>query len=215
MTTPRRGAYLWVTWLTPTLSGDAQCTWAPWFKAHFKFEKVERDGFNLAKWKSEHAEMVEARAAAMKADGWAVYTEDQNAFTLRGRVAAVGGKPDLVAVRGDEAKVIDCKGGKRRDSDVWQVLLYLLALPLTHAAVREKRLSGEVQYRDGSLSIGGPDDFGPEMRERIIAAINAAGGKVQPPRVPSPRECGFCEIGPSDCPDRIDQSVAEAAVEFF
>ena len=32
--------------------------------------------------------------------GYTVYTENQNGFALRGRSATLGGKPDLIALRG-------------------------------------------------------------------------------------------------------------------
>ena len=50
----------------------------------------------------------------LKAEGYAVFVEDQNKFTLKGRAATLGGVPDLVAVRGAEALVVDCKSGKQR-----------------------------------------------------------------------------------------------------
>ena len=66
--------------------------------------------------------MVRARAAALKADGYTAFVEDQNKFTLKGRAATLGGMPDLVAVRGAGTLVVDCKSGKQRGSDSFQVL---------------------------------------------------------------------------------------------
>jgi CRISPR/Cas system-associated exonuclease Cas4 (RecB family) len=215
MAIARRSPYAWVTWLTPILAGDAQCWFAPWFKSHFQFEKLERGGVDLATWKVEHAAMVEARAARFRADGWTVYVEDQNKFTLRGTAVTLGGKPDLVAVRGLEARVVDCKGGKRRDSDLQQVLIYLFALPRYHAALTPAHvLTGEVEYRDGSLTIP-PESFTPALRERIVETIRRMGADEPPRRVPSARECAFCDIGPTDCPVRIDQATTEVLVSEF
>jgi len=89
----------------------------------------------------------------VKAEGYTVFVEDQNRFTLKGRAATLGGVPDLVAVRGAEALVVDSKSGKQRDSDAFQVLTYMRVLPITHAACRGVPLAGEVQYRDASLRI--------------------------------------------------------------
>jgi hypothetical protein len=67
-TTQRNGLpYIWVTWLTKLLAGEDQCQYAPWFKAHFKFDKVDR-GFDLAAWTAEHAAMVRARAIELQRD---------------------------------------------------------------------------------------------------------------------------------------------------
>lgn len=210
-TTSRRGVYFWTTWLTPALCGDAQCLWAPWFQGHYTFDKLERGGLDLETWKVEHAAMVDAAAAAYRRDGWTVTLEDQNKFSLRGAAATVAGKPDLVAVRGDEARVVDCKSGKRRGSDIQQVLLYMFALPLSMPAVQGKRLAGELQYRDGPLTIR-PDEFTPELRARIVDTIKRLAACEPPPRVPSTRECAWCDIGPADCPDRLETPQAEVAV---
>lgn len=213
LTTPRRWVYLWCTWLTPLLAGDASCEWAIWFKGHYQFLKLERDGFDLAAWKVRHAEMVEARAELLRADGWTVYVEDQNKFNLKGRSAIVGGKPDIFATRGTiDALVVDCKGGKRRASDLQQVLIYMLGLPLAFpGALTGRALAGEVQYRDGSVEIP-PDAFTPALRARIVETIRRMGLAESPRRVPSARECAYCDIGPSDCPDRIESPEAMAAV---
>lgn len=214
MATPRRDPYAWVTWLTPTLAGDAQCLWAPWFQAHYTFDKLERGDFDLAKWKVEHNAMVAKRATALTEGGWQVYLEDQNQFRLKGKTITVAGKPDIVAVRDTQAIVIDEKGGKRRDSDVQQVLLYLLALPLTHPAVNGKTLRGEVEYRDGILPIP-TTAFTETERQRLVATIRRIGEATPPARVPSARECGFCDIAKTDCPDRIERATETVETADF
>ncbi len=34
--------------------------------------------------------------------------------------------------------------------------------------------------------------------------MHLVGGRAVPPRVPSRDECRWCDIGPADCPERID-----------
>ena len=63
-----------------------------------------------------------------------MYAEDHNKFSLPGKAATLGGVADIVAVRGDEGLIVDCKSGKQRDSDAFQVLAYMLVLPCTHKA---------------------------------------------------------------------------------
>ena len=48
---------------------------------------------------------------------------------------------------------------------------------------------------------------------RLVRRLSAA----EPARrVPSPRECGFCDISSADCPERADQDVvAEGVTEDF
>lgn len=210
------GPYIWVTWITGLLATDDQCHWAPWFKAHFKFNKVERSDSALTKWKAEHGEMVNDVVRELTADGWQVFLEAQNKFTLHGKAATVGGVADIVAVRGTEVRVVDCKSGKPRDKDFWQVCLYLMILPLTHDACKAPaRLVGEVRYRDHSLWIQ-PEEFTADIRAKIAEQIRETGGALPPRRVPSFRECQFCDISSTDCKDRIQKSTEMAvAHELF
>jgi hypothetical protein len=235
--TPRNSSYIWVTWITGLLSGDRHCLWSAWYRAHFKGYERRPTSFDLAAWTATHAEMVRARAEALRADGYQVYVEDQNKFTLRGRAATLGGVPDLVAVRetssgGREALVVDCKSGRQRNSDFFQVLTYMLVLPLTHPALTgvgpsgvgpsgsagpsgvagssgagpagQIVLSGELQYRDMSIAIPAVK-LTDDLRRQIRTMIETIGGGEEPARVPSVSECRFCDLCAPDCPDRIDE----------
>lgn len=213
MATARDGLpYIYVTWITGLLSTDDQCRWSAWFKAHYRYEKHERDNANLAKWKADHGAMVEDVASELRAGGWTVYLEGQNKFTLKGEVAKIAGTPDVVAVKGDEARVVDCKSGKRRDKDLWQVFVYMLALPVTHWAVKGKRLSGEVRYPNVAVEIRA-DEFTDTIKGKVVAQIRETGGAETPRRVPSYRECQFCDIG--ECSDRVMTEPAEVTTALF
>ncbi len=153
-----------------------------------------------------------ARAEALKAEGYAVFVEDQNKFTLKGRAATLGGVPDLVAVRGGEALVVDCKSGKQRGSDAFQVLTYMRVLPITHAACRGVPLAGEVQYRDASVRIE-PGQLTDELKGLIRGTIERVGGATPAVKAPSLSECRFCEITAADCPERVDEEQSPAAAD--
>lgn len=205
MTVPRDGSYIWVTWITGLMAADKHCEWSAWFRAHFQgFDKVPSD-FDLAAWKAAHGEMVRARADELRGQGYSVFVEDQNKFSLKGRAATLGGVPDLVAVRDGQGLVVDCKSGKQRDSDSFQVLTYMLVLPLTHEACRGISLAGEVQYRDSRLPIP-PQKLGDELKGLIRATIERVGGAEPLPKVPSLSECRFCDLTVADCPDRVEEA---------
>lgn len=264
MAVPRDGSYIWVTWITGLLSGDRQCLWSAWYRAHFKDYERKPTSFDLAAWTAQHNEMVRTRAEALRAGGHEVYVEDQNKFSLRGRAATLGGKPDLVAVRGPadgrraggggaggrkatagaaggvdpgdreatagaaggvgpggraaddggergrEALVIDCKSGKQRNSDYFQVLAYMLVLPLTHPACRGLPVAGEIQYRGTSVRIE-PEKLTDGLKQLIRTTIEQVGGDAEPARVPSSAECRFCDLCVPDCPDRIDEDDSDDA----
>jgi PD-(D/E)XK nuclease superfamily len=212
MTVPRDGSYIWVTWITGLLAADDQCEWAAWFRAHFTdFEQPPSD-FNLAAWKAAHGEMVRTRAEALRVEGWDVYVENQNKFTLKGRAATLGGVPDIVAVRETDGLVIDCKSGKRRDSDAFQVLTYMRVLPITHPACKDVTIAGEVQYRESSLPIE-PDQLTDELKGILRGLIERLGSDTPAVKVPSPPECRYCKITAADCPDRIDEECRVAEID--
>lgn len=200
---PRKRAYIWTTWITGLLAGTDACMWKAWYKSHFRYAKLEENshGFDIAEWTRQHDAMTAARVKQLKDDGrWtSIREEDENAFKLSGRNADLSGKPDIVALSRhiQHALVIDEKSGKKKESDVWQVLLYMFALPLVWAS--GWRVEGEIEYRDGKRAVD-PDRI-VSARPRIVEVIKVVGDPEEPLRTPSPSECRFCDI--QACPDRI------------
>lgn len=212
MAKPKKGkAYIWVTWLAKLLGGQ-QCVWSAWFKAHYQYDKYEPQAADLVKWNRDHEKLMAARRRQLEADGWTVTVEDQNAFQLEGQRAIVAGKMDLVAVKGDRVLVVDGKTGRERDSDIWQVLLYLWALPRARKDL-PTHLEGEVHYKAGDVSLT-PEELTPERITRIVDLVKVIGSATPPPKRPSREECRFCNIGPADCPQRVE-AVKPVAVGDF
>ena len=203
--------YIWVTWLTKLLAGENECTWASWLKATHWHEKVDDGSFDLAAWSAAHNKMVVDRANKLKLAGWKVTIEGANDFKLHGKTAIVAGKPDIVASFKKPGKtarvlVVDCKSGRKRDSDWWQVLIYLWALPLVRKDLIPPGavLSGEVEYSDGVIADVGPRALTKKLEhtiaKKVIEIATFTGSQT-----PSARECKFCNIGPADCSKRIAQ----------
>lgn len=206
MATRRNGKpYIWVTHLAKALGG-AKCLWAAWFKAHYKYDKFEEQASDLQKWNRDHERLMTARRRDLEADGWTCYVEDDTAFQLEGATAIVAGKMDLVAIKGDRVLVIDGKTGRERESDVWQVLLYLYALPKSGLKNRPDlptaNIEGEVFYRGGSVDLSSAE-LTPERIAKIVEVVKAIGSDTPPAKHPSRDECRFCSIGPADCPERV------------
>ena len=210
MASPRDEPYVWVTWISKLLAGEAHCQWAAWFKAHHTYQKRPSD-FNVAAWTAEHTEMVRDHAERLRGEGYEIYLEGQNAFRMRGSDGTtLAGKPDIVAVRGGAAKVVDCKTGNPKTSDQLQVLVYMLTLPHTHPACRGLRPDGEIRYRNDAVPI--PASQIPAQLRRIVReTMHRVGGDLELPRVPSYDECRFCDISAADCPDRVERPPASDA----
>ena len=122
------GPYVWVTWLTRLLVGENSCEWAAWFRAQhegWSWAKAP-SGFDLVGWQLAHTAGVNENRCLWEERGYAVFTENQNSFALRGRTATLGGKPDLVALKGESRdhhrrEDRESQSGSRRPGDAVHV----------------------------------------------------------------------------------------------
>jgi len=214
MAQPRPGPNVVVSWLSKQMAGEDSCRWKLWFKAHKKFEKVPSD-FNLAKWTVEHTEMLSARANELRSQGYNIFIEGQNDFKLNGKNGAtLAGKADIVAIREDDACVVDCKTGGDKNSDKIQVLLYMLALPINTAHCRGRTLRGEVQYWNGVVHIP-PEAVDSQLKERLRRFMDIAASSETPLKVPSYSECNYCGLTSGDCPERVTEPPEAAPTDLF
>ncbi len=199
----RSNSFIWVSWLSKLMAGEKQCEWASWFRSHYIWEKLP-SGLDLAKWTAGHAQLLRSRRAALEAEGFAVYAEDQNSFTLKGATGIeVSGKPDIVAIRGEEAYVEDCKTGVPRHSDHFQVLIYVLALPHVDGPWKGLTLNGRIIYGDMVVDVPASKiDAG--LRELFRKTVLSIGGPKPARKSPSWGECRYCDISAADCPERIE-----------
>lgn len=209
--------YIWVTWLSGLLSGEDQCHFASWFASRHSYKARPREGddFDLNAWRQTHNEMVQARAKLLEAAGFTVYIEGQNEFRIDGRRATLSGKPDIVAVLLSDVLVVDCKSGKRRDKDLWQVFLYLFAYSIFrhHGIPAGAVIRGEVEYQDGSLPVPA-STFTAERRAEVVAKVEQVAAADAPRQIGSHAECRFCDVPDDDCPSRV-KSRAITTTEVF
>lgn len=207
-TTKRPSVFIWPTWVTGLLSGDKQCQFALWYRSHFKYEKRRDDSFDSAAWSAGHQALLLRRVKELTADGWRCRVESQNDFKLKGKTGMLSGKIDILAERNGEWLIVDCKTGKPRNSDFFQVLVYMVAAPRTIAGVFKPR--GEVCYADHSVDIA-PEELTQEREDAIFAMLRLAGQDEAPEAVPSRSECRFCDI--ADCRDRFEETADESLGE--
>jgi hypothetical protein len=200
-TRPRQGAYIWVTWLAPILGGTSACMWAAWFKAHHTYRKIST--FQDASWLADHALLVARTRDELIADDQTVSEEEQNKFALTSGGITLAGKPDLIAVKGQRVRIIDCKTGAPRPAHRAQVMIYMAVLPCIRPELQNHGIEGIIQYPDEEVIIPG-GEIDAEFRRQLRTTIHAVGGSAQPPRIPSAQECSFCSIGPLDCSERIE-----------
>ena len=211
------GAYIWVTWLSKLLVGESSCEWSSWFRAQhesWSWDKVP-NSFDQVAWQIAHTAAINETRRDWEGLGFMVSTENQNSFTLKGRSATLGGKPDLIAVRGGTGTIIDVKTGRPSPSHGVQVMLYMYAVPKAMEEFREVNFTGSIVYGDHRVDI--PAASVNEMFIRNLSDLVLRLGSPEPARrVPSPRECGFCDISQVDCAERVtEQAVPEGLTEDF
>lgn len=198
----RGDIWIWVTWLTKFMALENACLWALWFKARFQYDKLPR-GADLERWTQEHDALVQHRVRQLEADGYSVYVEDYNKFSVKGTSGAtISGKPDIVAIKDSTAIFEDCKTGKRRASDHYQVLLYIVLGNQLKALTGCEKLEGNVVYPDGveTVDLSLTEHAKVELRKLVSLIMSP----TPPVAVASPRECLYCDISDYYCDDRIN-----------
>ena len=211
----RESPYIWATWLSRLLAGESSCEWATWFRAHYQdWEKPPSD-FDQAQWMLDHTDLVNRARESREALGYEVYTENQNSFRLRGATATLAGKPDLVAVKGSDAVIIDAKTRKPSPAHSAQVLIYQYAVPLARPEYRGVEFRGHVVYPGSNVGIPA-SGLDQQFVERLGALIRRLAAEEPARRVPSAAECRWCDITRQDCPARIeDEPRQEGTTEDF
>ena len=209
--------YIWVTWLTKLLVGENSCEWAAWFKAQHEgssWEKVPST-FDSAGWQMKHTAQIHEVRESWEGRSYTVFTENQNIFRLVGHTATLAGRPDLIARKGDTGTIIDIKTGRPSPSHSVQVMLYMYAVPRALGQYKGIAFDGHVAYSDHSIDIPASavdDQFVGNLALLIRRIASPEPGR----RVPSRRECQFCEISSIDCPDRAaEDSLQEGRTEDF
>jgi hypothetical protein len=184
-----------------------------WFKARHKYTKLpdstDRADF-FAQWTAKHDALVADRAERLRDQGYVVKVESDGEFKLRGSAADLAGKPDLVALRSDEVLVVDAKAGKKRASDHWQVLIYMMALPMSWLKGTTAPLRGEVEYPDGAERVR---PLGSKEIGEIAGLIKRSSDAEAPAASPSKMECRYCDI--AACAFRYQEEQPGDATRYF
>lgn len=196
---------MWVTWLSKLMTGEVGCQWAPWFKTHYTDYTRAPSDFPLATWTAEHNKLLDEVSKERLKLGDSVYREEQNRFRVRRSTGlVVAGKPDLVTVDKDgHCTVYECKTGIPRQSDMTQVILYMMLLPYAVPLYKGKNLSGCVVYKTGARSDIPAKAIDKAFGESATYFLNILESPDPPSPTPHLNECRFCDITEEDCSERV------------
>ena len=208
MTFRRPNTYLHVSWLCKALVGDKSCSWQTWFKSNHQGYAKAPSTFDLARWQMNHTELLFELADKLEQRGCEVFIEHQNSFWLESPNSGVvvSGTPDIIAVHPDGRAVIyDAKTGHPGAAHTAQVQLYMYMIPRVKGSRWQgQAFDGEVVYRDGSKVEIPASSVNAEFIQKLVAFITRMKSFMPARKVPSPRECGWCDIGKADCPERVE-----------
>ena len=202
--------YIWVTRLTELLANEKQCHYAVALHTQYQFEKPPSTYDP-----SEHEDMVIKRALQLQSQGLTVYVENQNSFKYKGHFfpITVAGRPDIVATKGKQVIIEDCKTGKRKDSHRMQMLLYMLLLPAspeTKELCQGKIPQGRLIYRDSVVEIS-PWDVDEKFKNRLWEILDIICNSTLPKATPNQEECRYCTIPSEFCSARASSNADFAA----
>ena len=203
MPQPRDHPYIWATWLARLLAGEAHCQWAGWFRAHNQNWTRPPSDFDNAKWMLDHTALLNKERESRESLGYTVYVENQNSFRLRGRYATLAGKPDLIAVKNNDAIIIDAKTGRASPHHAVQVMVYQYAVPRALEEYRGMEFTGHVAYTKSSLETP-ISRIDTNFVHNLGSLIRRLADDTPASKVPSYDECRFCDITSADCPQRVE-----------
>ena len=213
----KNGPYIWVTWLNDLIVGNKSCEWSSWFKAQHdsgSWEKVP-SSFDAVGWQVKHTNAINKYRLLLEKQGFTTSTESQNDFTLRGKLATLGGKPDLIVKRGKESIIIDVKTGKPDSAHSIQVMLYMYAIPKALTRYQGVSFDGRVVYKDHEVNIPA-SSIDETFISNISSLIRRIASETPARRVPSFKECRYCNISYVDCPERVErEESSEGTTEDF
>jgi len=216
MKTKRSAPYIWTTWATGHLSGEKHCYYSSWKRSQYQNLDTLPNNFDQAAWIMAHTEMLTNKKCQLENEGWLVTIEDQNKFLIQGSSGGkLSGKADIVAVKNNIVKVIDCKTGKPKIADVAQVQIYMFALSRLNK-YKGLKMFGEVIYGDHHLPVPG-ESVDTNFKMRLFNTLATLTSANEPNKTPSYSECQYCPLSLIECPDRINEetsNVVEGSFQF-
>lgn len=211
------GLYVYVTWLSRAMAGEASCLYPFWFKAHFK--TPSKRSCDLDAWNADHSVMVHTVATEYRDAGYEVWVEKQNDLSVIGKGGAkLQGFADIIAVKDDTAIIIDCKTGVPKAFHTLQVRLYMYLLhhSKTHPARNCRRILGAVRYKpENSEIIELPHAAWDGLFDNMKYYLDIILAQQPPVALPSASDCRFCDLAKVVCEDSIDDPLPPSEVDWL
>ena len=190
-------------WLAGLLSGEVQCQWASWFRTHHEdWDRVETPDLPGLDWQTQYTVQLNGCIRRYEEQGYTVSNGAPNAYSLSLGDAVLSGRPDVIAVKGDDCVVIDFPKGEANRSHAFQVMTHMYALPRAVERLRGMSPRGELGYWQEQVDVPA-GSLDREFVENLHRQAERLASGEPLARVPSVDECWTCDIGAADCPERM------------
>lgn len=188
----------WCTAIAKSLSGDQPCLLSTWISGRNKEKRPRENAADLAVWKTNHTAQLNEAVDQLKAEGWKCSVE--RFFKVAGQHAVISGKADCIAQQTDKRPlIVDVKSGEPRDSDVVQVAIEMVMIPLAWESPL-MIFDGKVMYKTHDVPV--TPTHAAEMRPKIVGLLKKLGTMSRPEASPSFGSCRFCDVPDAECHDR-------------
>jgi CRISPR/Cas system-associated exonuclease Cas4 (RecB family) len=200
--TPKTGLpNVWVTVAAKLLVGDQPCMLEAWIKARYRMDKDPASASRLADFKLRHTALLTEERTRLDSEGWKLTVE--RFIQVTGTTAILSGKPDLIAQRANHRPlIVDTKGGEPRDTDVAQIKIYMVMVPLAWKSP-QMQFDGVLVYANPTMRMVIPASDTEETKQQLFPLLKKLGTMPQPPPTPTVSNCKWCEVPTSMCPDKI------------
>lgn len=189
----------WTTAIAKSLSGDQPCLLSTWISGRHKEKRPRENAADLAVWKTNHTEQLTAAVDRFKSEGWKCSVE--RFFNVTGNHSIISGKADIICQQEDRRPFIsDTKSGTPRESDILQVMIEQVMVPLSWNAPT-MLFNGVVIYKDHEVQTT-PAQV-DQVRPKIFALLKKLGTIPRPESSPSVGNCRFCDVPESLCAERV------------
>jgi hypothetical protein len=178
-----------------------------------KFDRPAEEKARMQSWKAEHTTQLSELAKRATSRGWKVDVERY--FRVEGKTAIVAGKADLICTEPKEADkrplIVDAKTGKPRDSDVAQVMIEIILIPMAWS--KDIKFDGVVDYaHDPVVKIQHHEAMA--LKPKLMKLISDLGTLPRPEPTPGRDACQFCPVPESECSARYQAEPAAKTEEF-
>lgn len=82
----------------------------------------------------------------------------------------------------------------------------MLLLPLSHPKCRGRQVQGRLVYPDGAIDIS-PEQVDEAFKTQFREAIATLSSTIRPRKVPSFRECRYCDVPTQCCQERAENDL--------